>query len=62
MVLIPAGEFLMGSDPKKDKDAIGSEFPQHTLYLPDYYMARTPVTNAQYVAFVQVTNRDPPKD
>jgi len=59
MVLISAGEFLMGSDPSVDKDAHEDEQPQHTLSLPDYYMARTPVTNAQYVAFVQVTYRRP---
>jgi len=55
MILIPAGEFLMGSDPSVDKYAQDLEQPQHTLYLPDYYMAKTPVTNAQYVAFVQAT-------
>jgi formylglycine-generating enzyme required for sulfatase activity len=55
MVLIPAGEFLMGSDPQKDRYAEADEQPQHTLYLPDYYLARTPVTNAQYAAFVQAT-------
>jgi formylglycine-generating enzyme required for sulfatase activity len=53
MILIPAGEFLMGSDPTKDKDAPDDEQPQHTLYLPDYYLAKAPVTNAQYAAFVQ---------
>lgn len=57
MILIPAGEFLMGSDPRKDKHAGDEEQPQHTLYLPDYYMAKTPVTNAQYAAFVQATGR-----
>jgi formylglycine-generating enzyme required for sulfatase activity len=61
MVLIPAGEFLMGSDPQKDKDADGDEQPQHSLYLPDYYLAKTPVTNAQYVAFVEGTGQDTPK-
>jgi formylglycine-generating enzyme required for sulfatase activity len=55
MVLIPAGEFLMGSDPSVDKNAQKDEQPQHTLYLPDYYLAKTPVTNAQYAAFVQAT-------
>ena len=57
MILIPAGEFLMGSDPSVDKDAQDDEQPQHTLYLPDYYLAKTPVTNAQYAAFVQATGR-----
>ena len=61
MILIPAGEFLMGSDPRKDKDAYDDEQPQHTLYLPDYHLARTPVTNAQYAAFVQATGHDEPR-
>jgi formylglycine-generating enzyme required for sulfatase activity len=61
MILIPAGEFLMGSDPSVDKDAMDLEQPQHTLYLPDYYMARTPVTNAQYAAFVEATGDERPR-
>jgi formylglycine-generating enzyme required for sulfatase activity len=55
MVLIPAGEFIMGSDPSLDQDAVDGEQPQHTLHLPDYYLAKTTVTNAQYAAFVQST-------
>jgi formylglycine-generating enzyme required for sulfatase activity len=61
MVLIPAGEFLMGSDPRVDKEAYDDERPQHTLYLPDYYLARTPVTNAHYAAFVQATGHEQPR-
>ena len=60
MILIPAGEFLMGSDPSVDKDARNNEQPQHTLYLPDYYLAKTPVTQAQYAAFVQATGHRVP--
>jgi formylglycine-generating enzyme required for sulfatase activity len=60
MILIPAGEFLMGSDPKKDKHAKEDEQPQHTLHLPDYAMARTPITNAQYAAFLRATGHRPP--
>jgi formylglycine-generating enzyme required for sulfatase activity len=60
MILIPAGEFLMGSDPEKDPHATADEQPQHTFYLPDYAVARTPVTNAQYAAFLQATGYDPP--
>ncbi|MFN8453710.1 MAG: SUMF1/EgtB/PvdO family nonheme iron enzyme [Anaerolineae bacterium] len=55
MILIPAGEFLMGSDPSVDKDAKDNEQPQHRLYLPDYYLAKTPITNVQYLAFVRAT-------
>ncbi|MBC8263118.1 SUMF1/EgtB/PvdO family nonheme iron enzyme [Acidovorax sp.] len=61
MILIPAGEFLMGSDPNVDKDARDHEQPQHTLYLPDYHLAKTPVTNAQYAAFVQATGHRQPE-
>jgi formylglycine-generating enzyme required for sulfatase activity len=60
MVLIRAGEFLMGSDPAKDEDAEDDEQPQHTLHLPDYFLARTPITNAQYAAFVEVTGYETP--
>jgi formylglycine-generating enzyme required for sulfatase activity len=61
MVLIPASEFLMGSDPRRDKYIGDDERPQHILYLPSYYLAKTPVTNAQYAAFVQATGHAPPK-
>ena len=50
MVKIPAGEFLMGSPEGEGHD---DERPQHTLYLPDYYIARTPVTNAQFARFIE---------
>jgi formylglycine-generating enzyme required for sulfatase activity len=61
LILIPAGEFLMGSDPNTDPCQFEREQPQHTLYLPDYYMAKTPVTNAQYTAFVEATNHERPE-
>ena len=49
---IPAGEFLMGSDKRKDKMALDDETPQHTIYLPEYRIARVPVTVAQFAAFM----------
>ncbi|NJN94208.1 MAG: formylglycine-generating enzyme family protein [Anaerolineales bacterium] len=61
MILIPAGEFLMGSDPLADPKAQDEEQPQHLLFLPDYYLAKMPVTNAQYRAFIQSTGYQPPK-
>ena len=36
MVLIPAGEFVMGSDKKKDRLAYRSEIPQRSVYLDPY--------------------------
>lgn len=60
---IPAGKFLMGSDPKKDKDAEkASECPQHEVDLPEFWIARYPVTVAQYDFFVKTSGyqtRDP---
>jgi formylglycine-generating enzyme required for sulfatase activity len=56
MILIPAGEFLMGSDPQEDRNAEGCEEPQHWLYLPEFLLAKTPVTYAQYSAFVLATD------
>jgi formylglycine-generating enzyme required for sulfatase activity len=60
MVRIPAGAFVIGSDPAEDPAALQVEQPQHTLHLPAYALARTPVTNAQYAAFVAATDRHPP--
>ena len=71
MILIPAGEFLMGTReqdiPRLIKQYGGNEasykeeVPQHTLDLPDYYIAKTPVTNAQYQAFVADAGQSPPE-
>ena len=49
MVLIPAGEFLMGSN---DIDAYDEEQPVRTVYVDAFYMDTTEVTNAQFKAFV----------
>ena len=60
-VTIPAGEFLMGSDKAQDSMAQDSELPQHRLYLPEYRISRTPVTNAQYLRFVEAMKYTPPQ-
>ena len=49
MVLIPAGDFQMGSD---DSDAYDNQKPVHTVYLDAFYMDKYEVTNAQFKAFV----------
>jgi formylglycine-generating enzyme required for sulfatase activity len=52
---IPKGKFLMGSS-EQDKDAYGVEKPQHELDLPyDYWIAKYPVTVAQWRAFVEAS-------
>lgn len=55
MVLIPAGNFIMGSDTR-----MPDEGPQHTVYLKAYYMDVYEVTNAQYKKFIDATNRRSP--
>jgi len=54
MVLIPAGEFQMGSDENE------SEKPVHIVYLDSFYMDKYEVTNAQYRKFVQATGYKEP--
>ncbi len=51
-VEIPAGNFRMGSDPTKDDQAREEEQPQHSLPLETFYMAKYPVTVAQFQLFV----------
>ena len=58
MVLIPAGEFQMGSPKNDDKHW---ERPIHTVYLDEFYMDVHPVTNAQYQKFVRETGYPAPK-
>jgi serine/threonine-protein kinase len=55
LVRVPAGEFLMGSDPAKDQGAADDEQPQHSVYVPEFTIARYAVTNLQYAAFVRAT-------
>jgi len=49
MLLIPAGEFVMGS-----LDGVGNadEHPQHTVYLDAFLIGKYEVTNQQYVEFL----------
>jgi formylglycine-generating enzyme required for sulfatase activity len=70
MVLIPAGDFFMGSD-KTDTTGEGKEFgtakplyldehPRHKVHTAAYYMDRYEVTNAKYKAFVIQANYQVP--
>ena len=50
MVLIPAGEFMMGS-PDSDKDAIADEKPQHRVRITKpFYLGKYLVTQEQWEA------------
>jgi serine/threonine protein kinase len=50
-IRIPAGEFLMGSDPAVDPDAWEDEQPQHLVHLDEYWIGKTSVTRSQYKPF-----------
>jgi formylglycine-generating enzyme required for sulfatase activity len=67
---IPAGSFLMGT-PERELSALAKayggtresyreESPQHMVALAAFAIAKTPVTNAQYAAFVAGTGARPP--
>lgn len=55
MVLIPAGEFLMGTNDKEGFPADG-EGPIRKVKVDSFYMDPYTVTNAEFSAFVQETN------
>jgi formylglycine-generating enzyme required for sulfatase activity len=52
MVLIPAGEFWMGS-PQGEGAEI--EHPRHKVYLDAYWIDKYEVTNAQFAKFIEDT-------
>ena len=55
MVLIPAGNFTMGSD-KGDDD----EHPVRRVFLDGYYLDKFEVTNGRFAKFVAVIHSEPP--
>ncbi len=57
MVPIPAGEFIMGSDPEADMLAKDAELPQHRLHLPAYCISKHPITVQEFRAFALDTDR-----
>ncbi len=50
LVLIPEGEFLMGSE-----DGVAAERPVHRVSLDAFYLGKSPITNIQYRKFVDET-------
>jgi formylglycine-generating enzyme required for sulfatase activity len=54
MIVVPAGEFLMGS---RDGEGRDDEHPQHKVMIKRPFAVRiTPVTRAEFAAFVGATN------
>ena len=54
MVLVPAGEFIMGSEEAAYYDIAK---PRHQVYLDAFYIDKYEVTNARFQQFVQVTGQ-----
>jgi len=54
MVLVPAGEFLMGNQAEEDA-------PPHRVYLDAFYIDRHEVTNGRYLKFVEATRHRVPQ-
>jgi len=57
-VLIPAGPFTLGVDGGQEPWSLDNERPAHTVELPAYRIARTPVTNAQWQDFIEARGYD----
>ncbi len=55
LVLIPAGEFVMGS-PKNEADRMNGEDQHRRIIRQPFYMGETEVTVAQFRRFVTTTN------
>ncbi len=56
---VPAGPFLMGSDPRRDSEARSNEQPQHSVTLAPYQIGTYPVTVAEYACYVRATGKQP---
>ncbi|MGV8118956.1 MAG: formylglycine-generating enzyme family protein [Candidatus Xenobiia bacterium LiM19] len=50
MVLIPAGEFMMGS---REEKSARDDCPGHTVYIDEYCIGKYEVTNDQFSSFVK---------
>jgi formylglycine-generating enzyme required for sulfatase activity len=69
-VALPSEDFLMGSPEQAlsdlarryggTRESYREESPQHSLRLPPFAIARTPVTNALYAAYVSASGAAPP--
>jgi gamma-glutamyl hercynylcysteine S-oxide synthase len=51
-VLVPAGPFVLGVDGVDEPWSLDNERPAHVVDLPAFRIARFPVTNAQWQAFI----------
>lgn len=50
-IKVPEGPFTLGSIGHIDRDAFHDEFPPQNIFLPEFYLAKFPVTVQQYRLF-----------
>jgi toxoflavin biosynthesis protein ToxD len=62
VVDVPAGPFLMGSDPAREPDAADSEQPQRVVQVAAFQIGVFPVTVAEYYYAVQAEAVRPPSN
>jgi sulfatase modifying factor 1 len=60
LVLIPAGEFLMGTSISQ-RDGGRDEYPEHRIFLNAFYMDAYEVTNGRYLDFIKATGHRLPE-
>ncbi|GAA2661630.1 ergothioneine biosynthesis protein EgtB [Paractinoplanes durhamensis] len=58
-VLVPAGAFTMGTS--TEPWALDNERPAHQVVLPAFHIDRAPVTNGEYLAFIDAGGYDDPR-
>jgi formylglycine-generating enzyme required for sulfatase activity len=56
MVQIPSGSFLMGAA-KGEEGASDDEYPQHSVTVPEFWMGKFAVTQAQWKAIANLPNK-----
>jgi formylglycine-generating enzyme required for sulfatase activity len=56
LMRVRRGYFWMGSHPERDRLAYDNELPRHRVFLPDYYISRTPVTVEAFARFARATH------
>ena len=60
MVLIPAGEFWMGTDADTASEDDAGETPKHRVYVDAFLIGKYEVTNAQYKRFIDAGGYENP--
>ena len=59
-VLVPAGPFTLGVDAEVEPWSLDNERPAHTVDLPAFRIARVPVSNGEWQAFIDAGGYDEP--